>query len=141
MRTAPSRPPEASRVPSGLKAIVCTAVLCPRYVAKSVPDSACHIRTEPSVPPVPIFLLRGEKATDQSSLRPSQELSSLPPAVSQMRTVPSQPADASRSPLGSTARPKTGPACPYRGSRCFSESEFHRRTMLSLHAVDSVYPS
>jgi len=41
-RTAPSRPPEASSEPSSLKAIECTVVLWPRYVASSLPVSGFH---------------------------------------------------------------------------------------------------
>src|SRR4051812_19712373 len=77
----------------------------------------------------------------RSPVPPSQDLSNRPLPTSQIRTVLSQPAEASVFPSLPNDNPYIGPACPASGNFWARVLAFQSRTILSLPAVASVSPS
>ena len=69
------------------------------------------------------------------------DFTSRPLPASQIRTILSQPTDASRFPSRWNAKARTGPSCPSRGNFGVSDLPFQSRTVLSLPADARVSPS
>src|SRR5262249_30995209 len=65
--TVPSLLPEASSLPSGQKARLCTQVMCPRKGFNAFPLHRSHRRTDPLEPSKASNLPSGERATDLAS--------------------------------------------------------------------------
>src|SRR4051794_14878263 len=106
-------PPEASVLPSGLKATDCIASPLPLRVARTLPVRTSHnlIASLTSARVCP----SGLYATDSTRPSPLKLACSLPVVTSHSLIVPPSPPEATVCPSGLYTTDHTGPTCPLRG--------------------------